>query len=97
MMICEENFEKKSIDNKQSEDSYDSADPFLLASTLVVAGRMKALVLAVGNNTYVRCKNLHSPYYTMMGEYTTILQSKVDRIVNTIGRYGFYFCVIELL
>ena len=97
MIIWEENFEKKGNENKQSEDSYDSADPFLLASTLVFAGRMKALVWAVGNNTYVRCKNLHSPYYTMMGEFTTTLQSKIDRIVNNIGRYGFYFWVIALL
>ena len=97
MMMFEENFEKKSNDNKTSEESYDSPDPFLLASTLVFAGRMKALVWAVGNNTYVRSRNLHSPYYTMMGEYTTVLQSKIDRIVNSIGRYGFIFWVIALL
>lgn len=89
--IFEESMEKKAFDSKQSEDSLESPDPFLLASTLVVAGRMKALVCAVGNNTYVRNKNLHSPYYTMMGEKRTVLQSKIDRIVNEIGRYGFAF------
>ena len=47
--------EKEEV-NKKSEDNMDTPDPFLLASTLVVAGRMKALVWAVGNSTYIRTK-----------------------------------------
>ena len=42
--IFEESMEKKVFDSKQSDDSMESPDPFLLASTLVVAGRLKALV-----------------------------------------------------
>lgn len=88
--VFEETFEKRVSDSKDG-DEVDMPDPFLLASTLCTAGRMKALVCAVGNNTYVRGKNLHSPYYTMMGEKRTVFHSKMDRVVNEIGRYGFVF------
>lgn len=94
--VFDETLEKNKNDSKKSDESIETPDPFLLASTLVVAGRMRALVCAVGNNTYVRCKNLHSPYYTLMGEKTTVLQSKIDRIVNEIGRYAFIFSIITL-
>jgi len=42
--FLEENFEKKEKQSKNSDESIETPDPFLLASTLVVAGRMKALV-----------------------------------------------------
>lgn len=83
--------------DENSDSSIDLPDPFLLASTLVVAGRMKALVCAVGNNTFLRTKNLHSPYYTMMGEEKTLLESRMDRIVNIFGRIGFVFMIIILV
>ena len=42
--IFEETIEKGSGENKQNDEEIDTPDPFLLASTLVIAGRMKALV-----------------------------------------------------
>lgn len=83
-------FEIRKEESKFNED-FETPDPFLLASTLVVAGRMKALVAAVGRNTYVRSQNLHSPYYTMMGEKRTILHSKMDRITHKFGKISFCF------
>jgi Ca2+-transporting ATPase len=92
----DETIDKLKEDSKGSDDgnSIETPDPFLLGSTLVVSGRMKALVLAVGNNTYARSQNLHSPYYTMMGEKRTILHSKIDRIVSIVGKYAFILCIL---
>ena len=42
--VFEETVEKMREDNSQLFDEIDTPDPFLLASTLVIAGRMKALV-----------------------------------------------------
>ena len=75
-------------------DSYaDNPNPFLLQTTLVETGTGKAIVVAVGVNTFVGRTGLTMNIEKDM----TPLQKKLETIAEQIGKLGLYCAILTFI
>lgn len=76
-----------------AESYADNPSPFLMQTTLIKTGNCTAVVVAVGNNTFVGRTGLSMNIEKDM----TPLQKKLEKIADQIGKLGLYCAILTFI